>query len=94
MVVSTVVVLVRPIAQVDAIFNPKRDLCNNTSGKEPFSPLNRIGKSFDIILLIRQTLSLFDPYIQLPFLVALEKLLYRLSEKDSLGHLKLFGHTV
>lgn len=44
------VVLVRPMAQVDAI-NPKRDLCNNTPDKEPFGPLNRIEKSFDIIFI-------------------------------------------
>jgi len=49
-VVSTVVVLVRPTAQVDAIVNPKRDLCENMPDKELLRLFNLSEKSFDDII--------------------------------------------
>jgi hypothetical protein len=47
-VVSTVVVLVQPTFQVDAATTAKRDLCENTPGKEFCKPLNMSEKSFVI----------------------------------------------
>lgn len=92
--VSTVVVLVQPTVQVDAIVNPRRDLYENAPCNKPCRPLNLSEKSFVINTNPPHAGRLFDPYIELLFLVALEKLLYRFSEKNSLGHLKLFSHPV
>lgn len=79
-VVSTVVVLVQPTFQVDAVTTAKRNLSENTPGNEFCEPLNMSEKSLVIIANLPYTDRLFDPYVQLLFLVSLEQLLYSLSE--------------